>query len=803
MFIRSSRLFQAALGCAAIAAMGCSTDDAAQSAPQQLSTAQCQAFDVNGTTTICHATGSARNPIQVLRVATSACINGHSGHAGDRIAVDGNCGPDACLPVGAPVDNTLACCSLGNVTRVGSTCACAAGFANCDNDALNGCEVDLNTVAHCGSCGVACAVPHGTPSCTAGSCGVASCDEAYTLSGGACVPDGDHDAVPDSSDNCPTVANADQRDTNNDLQGDACECLGVSCAALDQCHGAGTCDPTNGACSNPSLADGTGCSDGNACTRSDTCQAGACTGSNPVTCVARDQCHVAGSCNPMSGACDDPNAPDGTACDDGSLCTAGDACSTGACGGAPVETDDHNPCTADACSPSGGVSHTPTPGMACGDGDLCNGSEVCNAAGACVAGTPTATDDHNPCTADSCNPATGEAVHTNDDGAICSDGNACTRVDACRAGACVGSDPVVCAALDQCHTAGTCDPSNGVCSTPNAANGTSCSDGSGCTQSDTCQNGTCTSGAAVTCQNGTCNSAGGSYTCGCSAGFADCDGSVANGCEVATTADAANCGGCGVVCGGAPNASGACRASACVLACAGGYGDCDGNAANGCETSVTSSDANCGTCGHACGSGYFCQAGICENAACAPPPSAIGTCSGVAFTETWAGGTSSWSTLNPPYTAPLVTATDTSACIGAYLHETTRASGGHAFSSPIATTPGQTYCLGGWIRGAANTQPFLGIRQSFPGNVLGAERWLIGSPCYFDGFSLVSPVTPDGSWHWYARSFTMPTGWTATRVEIEAFLPGAPAPVDFGTIQLFAGPCPLASGTACSAASCN
>ena len=48
MFIRSSRLFQAALGCAAIAAMGCSTDDAAQSAPQQLSTAQCQAFDVNG-----------------------------------------------------------------------------------------------------------------------------------------------------------------------------------------------------------------------------------------------------------------------------------------------------------------------------------------------------------------------------------------------------------------------------------------------------------------------------------------------------------------------------------------------------------------------------------------------------------------------------------------------------------------------------------------------------------------------------------------------------------------------------------
>lgn len=41
MFIKTSLVIQVAVGCAAMAAMGCSADDAAQSAPQHLSTAQC------------------------------------------------------------------------------------------------------------------------------------------------------------------------------------------------------------------------------------------------------------------------------------------------------------------------------------------------------------------------------------------------------------------------------------------------------------------------------------------------------------------------------------------------------------------------------------------------------------------------------------------------------------------------------------------------------------------------------------------------------------------------------------------
>jgi hypothetical protein len=77
--------------------------------------------------------------------------------------------------------------------------------------------------------------------------------------------DGDGDGVFDWDDNCPALANADQRDSVGDHVGDACRCLGVSCAASDACHLVGTCDPTTGACSNPAASDGTECGAGQVC----------------------------------------------------------------------------------------------------------------------------------------------------------------------------------------------------------------------------------------------------------------------------------------------------------------------------------------------------------------------------------------------------------------------------------------------------------------------------------------------------------------------------------------------------------
>ena len=70
----------------------------------------------------------------------------------------------------------------------------------------------------------------------------------------------------------------------------------------DACHAAATCDPASGQCVAAPVEDGTACDDGNACTHHDACQAGACTGADPVLCVAPDDCHVS-MCRPRSGKC--------------------------------------------------------------------------------------------------------------------------------------------------------------------------------------------------------------------------------------------------------------------------------------------------------------------------------------------------------------------------------------------------------------------------------------------------------------------------------------------------------------------
>jgi RHS repeat-associated protein len=130
-------------------------------------------------------------------------------------------------------------------------------------------------------------------------------------------------------------------DGNACTQTDTCQagaCVGsnpVTCSAQDQCHTAGTCNTSTGVCSNPAKADGTACDDGNACTLSDACQAGTCAAGSQVTCTAQDQCHVAGTCNTSTGICSNPAKTDGTFCDDGDGCTTDDACRAGSCSGAP------------------------------------------------------------------------------------------------------------------------------------------------------------------------------------------------------------------------------------------------------------------------------------------------------------------------------------------------------------------------------------------------------------------------------------------------------------------------------------
>src|SRR6185295_13204002 len=106
----------------------------------------------------------------------------------------------------------------------------------------------------------------------------------------------------------------------------------VVCTALDQCHQVGTCDPSTGVCSDPPAPDGSPCNDNDACTRTDRCETGVCTGSDPLVCSGLASCQ--GTCNPANGQCSMDPKPNGTPCTDGNPCTQTDTCSGGACVGA-------------------------------------------------------------------------------------------------------------------------------------------------------------------------------------------------------------------------------------------------------------------------------------------------------------------------------------------------------------------------------------------------------------------------------------------------------------------------------------
>ena len=124
--------------------------------------------------------------------------------------------------------------------------------------------------------------------------------------------------------------------------------------------------------------------------------------------------------------------------------------------------------------------------------------------------------------------------------------------------------------------------------------------------------------------------AGGACVSPCSAGFADCNHDLrADGCESDPQRDAANCGGCGRVCSAA-NLTPTCSGGSCEGAsCFAGAADCNMNKqADGCEINTLTDAANCGVggpgaagpnpmtgCGQACSTSHVTRA--CANGSCA------------------------------------------------------------------------------------------------------------------------------------------------------------------------------------------
>ncbi|AKF04783.1 putative metal-binding motif-containing protein [Sandaracinus amylolyticus] len=102
----------------------------------------------------------------------------------------------------------------------------------------------------------------------------------------------------------------------------------------------------------------------------------------------------------------------------------------------------------------------------------------------------------------------------------------------------------------------------------------------------------------------------------CDDGYGDCDGDPRNGCEADVYSDVLNCGVCGRVCSNRPNATRDCRLGACVADCATGYENCDGDLADGCEVEIARDATSCGACGASCGTaGEICIDRSCETPA--------------------------------------------------------------------------------------------------------------------------------------------------------------------------------------------
>ena len=111
--------------------------------------------------------------------------------------------------------------------------------------------------------------------------------------------------------------------------------------------------------------------------------------------------------------------------------------------------------------------------------------------------------------------------------------------------------------------------------------------------------------ASTACMSGACR------LVGCLTGFGDCNNDLGrDGCEQRLNTNR-DCGQCGRSCS-LPNANETCTSGSCQIgSCSAGFGNCDGQAGNGCEIDLNNDARNCGSCNNACPNGLSCRAGRC------------------------------------------------------------------------------------------------------------------------------------------------------------------------------------------------
>jgi hypothetical protein len=502
---------------------------------------------------------------------------------------------DGCEAALNTLDHCGACGSSCSVANGAASCesgscqvaTCNAGFSDCDGNPANGCETRLDTNDNCGACGSACSVANGAASCGGGTCQVAACNTGFSNCNGL------------ASDGCE----ADLRTTDHcGACGNACAPVpnGTNSCANGQCAIA-TCNAGFGDCNNQ-YADGCESS-----TSTSTEHCGACGASCPAvqngtgTCTG-GQCAIAScqagfaNCNgQLVDGCETPLSAVGSCGACGNVCSlpnANEACVSGTCA---IATCDAGFADCDGNPVNGCETNTKTTIGSCGAcGNVCsvaNGTPAC-VNGACAVAT-CSTGFGN------CNNNPGDGCETNKNtsvdncgacGAVCNLPNA---NEACISGACaVASCQAGFANCDNIGANGCESPLNTV---------------SHC--------GSCAACPAIANASSVCAADGTCQFVSCNAGFGNCDGNLANGCETNLTTTPTSCGACGNVCTVAQGV-GACVNGTCTVGtCVPEFGNCDGNVANGCETHTFSSIDHCGACGRACqraNATELCLAGTCS-----------------------------------------------------------------------------------------------------------------------------------------------------------------------------------------------
>lgn len=455
---------------------------------------------------------------------------------------------------------------------------CEVGQACCNDTCID----VVQDSANCGDCNVQC----GTGEiCSDGAC---RCGPEVLAGGSACLADQVCCGDPSTDGIC---ANIFFDSLHCGACGNVCNggapCIGGVCgcpAGQDRCGGedcisildndtnCGACDSTCG--------DDTSCFSG-ACS----CGGTQCTASPNIAC-----CQAGG----VSFCADTDTSPlNCGGC--GQQCRPGEACVDGVCACGSNTCTDSEICCDDNGTPTCADAGT---GCPCG-GDNCTNTDVC-------------------CDDGSGNLSCANLVSADPHCGAC--GNPCSSDQSCTGGVCV-CDPVT--ELDAEGEEVTIPTSNcgGVCTRLDTDDncgvcGNACGNGQVCCNSQCVDPSTLSTalncgGCGIVCGSGDCVNA----QCDCGEGSVD------------LTADDDNCGACGNVCPTRPFTQGQeyCEEGRCnALPCISGRLDCDGNLANGCEVDTQTSTEYCGatSCSNGGGgSGQCADNEVCLAGQCVVPPS--------------------------------------------------------------------------------------------------------------------------------------------------------------------------------------